>query len=291
MICKPCKKIPLKSIKIPIQVFSEGYEPDILVARANDIPTVDLKHVQHAHRHNKHAFFLLLEGKAIMEVDFESIEMTGPSLIYIHPSQVHRAMTYDSSNAYFLGISSDCIHPHYLTSLEQEILPAPVLLPVREVIILLEQTISLCYEMIQRSESKLLVKDFANAFIGLVQAQYVAESARKNSRSRYAAVYKQFNVLLENNFTILRTASDYAAQLNISPNYLNECLKNATGQTPSELIQQRIVLEAKRLLHHSDLSVKEIALQLGFDDHSYFSRVFKKITTEAPLSYRAKNRE
>lgn len=281
----------MKSTKIPIQVFSGRHEADILVARAGDIPTADLKHVENAHRHNKHAFLLLLEGKTVMEVDFESIEMTGPALIYIHPSQIHRAMVFNSEHAYFLGISSECIHAHYLTSLEQRILPAKVLKPAGEVVVLLEQTISLCYEVVQRNENKLLIKDFANAFIGLVLAQYLPEAGGKKSHSRYTAVYKQFNILLEKNFATLRTASGYAALLNISTNYLNECVKNASGQTPSALIQQRIILEAKRLLHHSDLSVKEIALQLGFDDHSYFFRVFKKLTGEAPLAYRAKNHE
>jgi len=70
----------------------------------------------------------------------------------------------------------------------------------------------------------------------------------------------------------------YADILNISTPYLNECIKNTTGHSISYRIQQRIILEAKRLIYHSDKSIKEIAAELGYDDYSYFTRSFIKIT-------------
>ena len=75
-------------------------------------------------------------------------------------------------------------------------------------------------------------------------------------------------VLLEKNYSKLKRPGDYAQKLNISAPYLNECIKNATGHSVSQHIQDRIILEAKRLLYHSDKSVKEIATELGFDDLS-----------------------
>jgi len=72
---------------------------------------------------------------------------------------------------------------------------------------------------------------------------------------------------------------------------LNECVKNATGHPVSYHIQQRIILEAKRLLYHSGKSVKEIATQLGYDDYPYFSRLFTKITGMSALAFRNRNHE
>jgi AraC-like DNA-binding protein len=72
--------------------------------------------------------------------------------------------------------------------------------------------------------------------------------------------------------------------------YLNECVKAVTGKSVTSQIQQRVTMEAKRLLYHSNRSVKEIAGDLGFDDHSYFTRLFTKVVGMTPLAFRAKNR-
>ncbi|HEY1053960.1 MAG TPA: helix-turn-helix domain-containing protein, partial [Emticicia sp.] len=95
--------------------------------------------------------------------------------------------------------------------------------------------------------------------------------------------------LLERNYSQLKRPADYAQQLNISTPYLNECIKETTGHSVSYHIQQRIILEAKRLLYHSDKSVKEIAADLGFDDYPYFSRLFTKATGMSALAFRNKN--
>ena len=81
----------------------------------------------------------------------------------------------------------------------------------------------------------------------------------------------------------------YAKCLNISTPYLNECVKRTTGYSVSYHIHQRVILEAKRLLYHSDKSVKEIAGELGYDDYSYFIRLFVKVTGMTPLTFRGKN--
>ncbi|MBB5636811.1 methylphosphotriester-DNA--protein-cysteine methyltransferase [Pedobacter cryoconitis] len=78
-------------------------------------------------------------------------------------------------------------------------------------------------------------------------------------------------------------------KLNISTHYLNECVKNTTGQSISSHIQQRIILEAKRLLYHSDKSIKEIAAELGYDDYPYFSRLFTKVAGMSPKVFKKKN--
>ncbi|MEZ0453718.1 helix-turn-helix domain-containing protein [Sphingobacterium thalpophilum] len=65
-------------------------------------------------------------------------------------------------------------------------------------------------------------------------------------------------------------------------------MKDVTGQTVSQHIQDRVILEAKRLLYHSDKSVKEIAFELGYDDYPYFSRLFAKNTGISALAFRNK---
>jgi AraC-like DNA-binding protein len=88
---------------------------------------------------------------------------------------------------------------------------------------------------------------------------------------------KNFKDLLEKHFIDWKKVGDYATELNLSSDYLNNVVKATIGKTAKELIQQRTVLEAKRLGLHTNLSTKEIAYQIGFDDPSHFSKFFKNV--------------
>ncbi|GLU51447.1 AraC family transcriptional regulator [Dyadobacter frigoris] len=89
---------------------------------------------------------------------------------------------------------------------------------------------------------------------------------------------KKFFSLLENTYTINHRVSDFASLLSITPNYLNERVKRDSGYSASHNIHQRIILEAKRLIICKNLTLKETAYHLGFDDTAYFSKFFKKIS-------------
>lgn len=89
---------------------------------------------------------------------------------------------------------------------------------------------------------------------------------------------RNFKRELEKNFYKWHMVSEYANVLNVSSDYLNNVLKNAIGQNAKEYIQNRLILEAKRLGVHTELSSKEIAYTLGFDDPSHFSKFYKKVS-------------
>lgn len=96
-----------------------------------------------------------------------------------------------------------------------------------------------------------------------------------------------FRKLVNNRFRTLRTAKDYAHELNITPNYLNALCQEYFYKTVTAIIQERVILEAKRLLMHSRLSISEIAYNLGFKDNSYFGRYFKKAAGMTPDTFRS----
>lgn len=80
----------------------------------------------------------------------------------------------------------------------------------------------------------------------------------------------------------------YAAALHISPVYLNEVVKNVTGESVGRYIRNEIVLRAKRMLVYTTRNIGEIACELGFDDYAYFTRLFTKQTGMNPTAYRKK---
>lgn len=101
----------------------------------------------------------------------------------------------------------------------------------------------------------------------------------------------EFMMLLELNYHIERTADFYAAKLDISAKRLNQILKEKLGKTGVQLIHDRLILEAKRQIIHSENTMKEIAFHLGFQDRSYFSRFFKQHTGQTPQEFQAKVRK
>lgn len=119
-----------------------------------------------------------------------------------------------------------------------------------------------------------------------------AISATHNASGRVTSLFvelleRQFPIESPNQKLRLRTAKDYADRLAIHVNYLNKALKESTGKTTTAIISSRIVQEAKILLKQTDWNISEIAYSLGFEEVAHFSNFFKKLTTFAPVTFRA----
>jgi AraC family transcriptional activator of pobA len=97
---------------------------------------------------------------------------------------------------------------------------------------------------------------------------------------------RKFNLLVEANFKSAHSVSFYARELCKSPKTLSNLFAVYNHKTPSQVIQERILIEAKRLLSYTDRPVKQITFELGFEDVSYFSNFFKKHTQSSPVDFR-----
>jgi AraC family transcriptional activator of pobA len=133
------------------------------------------------------------------------------------------------------------------------------------------------YEFIAIKLAELLL--LAERFLGGIKNQ-------ENGHTSNDLVNK-FAELVEQHFTRERSVNFYASQLNVHPNHLNAVIKSNVGVTAKECILNRILLETKYLLHNTQLSVKEISNQLGFDDPNYFTAFFKRSERLSPQTYRS----
>ena len=104
------------------------------------------------------------------------------------------------------------------------------------------------------------------------------------------ALYRRFRALLERDFAVAHDVGHYADALGYSTRTLARATQAAAGRTPKQAIQDRIVLEARRLLAHTDLPSATIATQLGFRDPSNFSAFFATHTATTPTAFRASER-
>lgn len=125
---------------------------------------------------------------------------------------------------------------------------------------------------------KALLKVFLLKLIQLKEEHFTRQDI--NEKRIY-----EFMLLLETNYMEERTAEFYADKLGISAKRLNQILKEKLDKTAVQLIHDRVVLEAKRQIIHSENTIKEIAFNLGFKDSSYFSRFFKQLTRQTPQEF------
>lgn len=282
-----------KSKSIPVRPLAKEFDKGIAVGK---YPVADLRlseEAEYAHRHDYHFFILQEKGISYFEIDFEKHQIKKPSVIYIAPNQVHSILKAENIEFYLLAISNENLHPEYLKLL-QEISPAKPLPVSPQHGSFISQAFLLCINLFEDRESKLYLsslKDGCNTVISLFLSQYLAKSKQADTLSRFDLVTRSFKLVLEQGFIKDKRPAGYAQKLNISVPYLNECVKNVTGFPVSYHIQQRVILEAKRMLYHSNKSVKEIAAELGYEDYAYFSRLFNKATGMTALTFRNKNHD
>lgn len=144
-----------------------------------------------------------------------------------------------------------------------------------------------------------MIKEFANDSLlqseilkGLLRILMIYLSRRFCTKKSEMAVnrndelVKRFMALLENNIKKKKMVFEFAGELGVTPNYLNEIVKKVTGQSAKYHIQQRKVLEAKRQVIYYGISMKEIAYDLGFDDLAHFSKFFKTNTGSSFQNFR-----
>jgi AraC-like DNA-binding protein len=118
------------------------------------------------------------------------------------------------------------------------------------------------------------------------KAQQQMDSIPPKASSKAPFILQNLREAIEKDFKSKHAPLDYAVLLNISPNALAKIAKTHFNKTLTDLIAERIIIEAKRELYLTNKSIKEVAYELGYDDEFYFSRFFKKNVSISPQTYR-----
>ena len=285
--------MPKKTKSIPVNNFGGESNSGSVVEffSFKELPGLDA--LDQPERHDRHTFFFLEKGWVTMEIDFKKYIIKSPSLIYMHPTQVHRILAFENVTVGSLGMDNESLNPLYLKLLE-EITPAKPSLLKKDERSLISEMLNLCLKFSKQNNNTLnhsLVRDSCNTLVAFIISHFTQVSKSSKKLSRFETINKAFSQALELNYLTIKGPAEYAKKLNVSTPYLNECVKNTTGYPVTHHIKQRIILEAKRLLYYSTKSVKEIAFEMGYDNYPYFSRLFSSVTGITPLAFRNKNHE
>lgn len=136
---------------------------------------------------------------------------------------------------------------------------------------------------IQRDMLLMLLKRLIIFVTKLARAEYMPNPKLDDEK---LDIFRKFNLLVEGNYRTEHSVNYYAGCLNRSPKTLANVFALYNQKTPLQVIQERIVIEAKRLLSYTEKSVKQITYELGFEDPAYFSNFFKKHTAFTPVEFR-----
>ncbi len=240
---------------------------------------------------HKHDFFIIMlfeKGKGTHSIDFINHPIEDHQIHLLFPGQVHEWKMGKNSIGYQLMVSREWFE-HLIPYLRFAISyyeNHPVInIDAKEYQSLLQEFVAIHDEMSKQD----ILWDIIQMRINLI-ALLVSQSAatRFEDFAKYSAtpLLSRFLAYIDRYYTEEKSVSFYADKLNITPNYLNILCKKVLDVSASSLIQDRLSLEAKRLLKSSTLSMKDIVYRLGFYDHADFSKFFKKKTGMTPSEFK-----
>jgi AraC family transcriptional regulator, transcriptional activator of pobA len=282
------KSVPL----IPLKDFGSSpfLEHGIFVEAFEDCVSIRHKRME-VHRHDYVELFLL-QGHGSVLIDFENRPLSGRSLVAIGPGRVHAWQATKMTGLYiaftqeffdgagpppsalfdypfmFGGELSSVIHLKPTQGAQIQGL-------FRDINCEFENHEKLAVEMI-RHQLRLLMVHLSRLYAATSPAPFAA-----------VGLVRRFRQAVERSFRASTSVRDYARDLGITTSHLNESLRLETGLTAGDLIRARLLLEAKRLLLHSELTMAEIGYELGFEDPSYFSRFIRRELKTSPAEFRS----
>ncbi len=279
-----------KSDHIPIHKLQERTVLGMYMRYIEKISEKDDLPMQ-AHRDDHYIFIFQETGSSKLIIDFKHLSADGHAVLYILPGQVHHVEMSDESGGWFMAIDTSLVEEQYRNKFEELSLNHQSAVPTLQHAGQLKKCAALLYDLFeqfqQSAANPAIINSLASVYIGLIAEAYQQngfEQSKTNARPEI--ITRQFKNLLNQEFKMHKSPGHYAAALCLSLSYLNEAVKATTGFTVSYWIHQEIILEAKRLLYYSDLNVKEIAFALGYEDHTYFSRLFAKVAGVSALGFR-----
>jgi len=281
----------LKQI-IPVHTLEEMYPLGLevrAVSMSADKPGESLG----IHRDDHYIFILLETGESRIMVDFQVQCVKAPALLYVQPGQVHEYMGSINASGWFMAADAMWIGELFQPVLHESATLGPLSITQEQLASLvgLLKVLESARNDTDVPYFKPILHSLVTAFAGMVAGLYAEQAGACKQVLRGSAITVSFRQLLSAHYKTLKSPADYASKLNLSLSYLNETVKANTGFPVSYWIQQETMLEARRLLYYSKISIKEIAYQLGYDDPTYFSRLFKKVVGLSPGDYRRQNRE
>lgn len=258
----------------------------------------DNRHFDHIQRLNYYSIIWIKKGKGTVGSDFSEHSFVQDTLFAFTPYQPFMLRTDEAIEGIALNFHSDffCIHKHHQEIACNGILFNNIYHPP---FVVLDNSAKNTFDMLlEQIKMEIQIPDLAQfeLLVSYLKILLITASRLKTQQhpeikatsldNKEPFVLQNLKDSIESHFKSKHSASDYADLLNITPKALAKMTKSYFNKTLTNLISERIVIEAKRELYMSNKSVKEIAYELGYEDEHYFSRFFKNNADVSPQLYR-----
>ncbi|MGF7038768.1 AraC family transcriptional regulator [Mucilaginibacter lappiensis] len=275
--------------------LSDIDQDDIIISRFEPYLQTH-KNLFATHRHSFYHLVLFTNGGGTHTIDFENFEVKPGQIYFMIPGQVHSWSFEGFTDGYIINFSASFIQSFILqhgyldnfSFFSGNLADAVINLP--------DETYAAVKPLFETILAEAASPATASAdMIRLLMLQIFilvnrlsANPVLGGNSSYNQILLKSFKNLIEHHYTDIKLPKDYAAMLYITPNHLNAVCKDLMGVSAGELIRNRVLLEAKRMLTNPQLSISEISLKLNFSDNSYFTKFFKKLEDITPEEFRKK---
>jgi AraC family transcriptional activator of pobA len=246
------------------------------------------------HKHTFYHVVLFTDGGGTHSIDFTGFPVKPYQIYFMAPGQVHRWNFEGPVDGYIINFSAEFFQSFLLRPDYLETLPFFTGNVDDEVINLKpdvhQQIVALFEQLMQEShQTGRMGMDMIRTLmlqLFILVARQSEQISQTTAPTYNYTLLQSFKKLTDKNFATLRLPKDYAALLYITPNHLNALCNDMLGISAGEVIRNRVILEAKRLLVNLDMNINEIAGKLNFADNSYFTKFFKKYTGLTPEEFR-----
>ena len=282
------KKVPVYSI----QNFKSNLTKNSLYINTFKNHLIENSFIEKSHRHNFYLLVLFTNGTGTHQIDLDTFEIKRGSLYVIKPGQAHGWQLSNDIDGYIIFYSDEIYNLYFGDKKIEEYSFYEASKNISEILFNEKELLEIePYFKLLIQENQQLKSRKTDKLLNIIDIIHIEISRKHLSENTYSyRTYNHkiqiFNKLLNQYYITQKAPSFYAAKMHITLKHLNRICKKILNKTITELISQKIILESKRMLTFSSASINEIATALGYEDYSYFTRLFKKHTKYTPTKYR-----
>lgn len=285
----------MDAVKIYQEVYSEKGNLSFGIFRMEDIYIEQDGKADEPHRHNYYTVLIIKQAKGVHKIDFNTYEFSNNQIFFVAPGQVHQVVESEKPNGFAMTFSNQFLVENYIPlsfihtlNLFQNYGQSPPLSPNNKQFEKIEQFAIQIFNLYSTNINMSCVSIGAFLKLLLIECNNINSTnpIEMDIDNTGNNLIRSFKKAVENDYKKEHSTSYYADLLSITPDHLNRTFKIRTGATAKDYIQSRIITETKRLLYFTDLTGKEIAYEIGFNEPANFSAFFKKHTLLSPTTFR-----
>ncbi len=250
--------------------------------------------IQKPHKHDFYIVLLITEGTGTHTIDFRNYPVKPGTSFFLSPGQVHSWELSEDTKGHILFFSGSFYSAFFTQKklMSLTFFRSNISIPFMDLAANEREELLFYFKRINKEfqnpgwSSHTQLASYTDLLLTNAFRYYLTKNREAIQPIKEHDLFQKLEMLIEAGFMDHREVGYYAQQMNISLKQVNSIAKKSVGKTVSNLIMDRVMLESKRLLTNSSLTVAEIAAKLKFDDPSYFSRLFKSKTFFTPEQFR-----